>query len=159
MEITIEERLARIEARQAIEDLNTDLCHCLDFGRVDELVGLFTEDAHYSHGKRVSVGRAEIRALFNARSAERERTSRHLQTGLKISVAGAEKATGISVCLTFACDGSPPITPATPLLVADFIDEYRLCADGKWRIARRHIERIFTAEGNSGPVGLKEERS
>lgn len=156
METTIEERLVRIETRQAIEDLNTDFCHCLDFGKVDELVDLFTEDAHYSHGKRVNIGRDEIRALFTARTAEQERTSRHLQTGLKISVVDAEKATGTSVCLTFACDGPPPITPATPLLVADFIDEYRLCSDRKWRIARRHIERIFTAAGNAGPVGLKE---
>jgi hypothetical protein len=56
--------------------------------------------------------------------------------------------------MTFACDGIPPISPATPFLVADFIDEYQHCPDGRWRISKRHIERIFTASDNKGPVGL-----
>ncbi len=157
MALTLEERLTRFETMQALEQLNIDFCHCLDYGRVDELVDLFTEDAHYSHGKRVSLGRNEIRALFTARTRQK-RTSRHLQTGLKITLVDSKKARGRSVCLTFACDGTPPISPATPLLVADFIDEYWRCPDGRWRIAKRHIERIFTAEGNTHPVGLQEGR-
>jgi len=77
-----------------------------------------------------------------------------MQTGLKIVLLNSQEATGRSVCLTFACDGPPPISPATPFLVADFIDEYQYCADGRWRIRNRHIERIFTASDNKGPVGM-----
>ena len=152
METTIE-RLERIETRLALENLNTDFCHYLDHDKIDELVDLFCLDADYSHGTRYSKGRDEIHALFTKRASGQIRTSRHIQTGLKIELNGPGKATGKSVCLTFAFDGTPPISPATPLLVADFIDEYRLCSDGRWRIRKRHIERIFTAAGNTGPVG------
>jgi hypothetical protein len=147
------EKLNRLEARLAIEALNCDFCHFLDGNMLDELVELFTEDARYSHGLRLSSGRDEIRRLFTGRIKSGVRTSRHMQTGLKITLHNSAEAEGKSVCLTFACDGPPPVTPATPFLVADFIDEYQCGADGRWRIRKRHIERIFTAEGNSGPVG------
>ena len=149
------ERLERIESRQAISDLNADFCHYLDGNMIAELVGLFTEEARYSHGQRINCGRAEIHKLFTSRAAGGIRTSRHMQTGLKIVLLNSREATGRSVCLTFACDGPPPISPATPFLVADFIDEYQYCADGRWRIRNRHIERIFTASGNNGPVGME----
>lgn len=149
------EKLERIEIRLALEALNADFCHFLDYGKIDELVELFTEDAKYSHGSRISRGRNEIRQLFDARTAETVRTSRHMQTGLKITLQNSRQATGKSVCMTFASDGPPPISPASPFLVADFIDEYQCCADGRWRIGKRHIERIFTSPDNKGPVGLK----
>ena len=144
--------LLQIQIRLALEDLNTGFTHYLDHGRIDELVDLFTEDALYTHGQRRSEGRAAIRALFERRAAAGVRTCRHLSTGLRLEIDHATAARGASVCLTFAYDGPPPVTPATPYLVADFNDTYRLCADGKWRIASRHIRRIFTAPTNSGPV-------
>ncbi len=149
---TPEKRIERIEIRLEIEDLNRDFCHYLDYGMAEELVRLFTEDCSYSHGSRLSSGRDEVHALFSDRISAGVRTSRHLQTGLKITVHDSKRASGKSVCLTFACDQSPPITPATPFLVADFIDEYLRSSDGKWRIHKRHIERIFTAAENKGPV-------
>ncbi len=149
---TSDKRIERIEIRLAIEDLNSDFCHYLDYGMVEELTDLFTEDCRYSHGSRVSFGRDEVRALFSDRIAGGVRTSRHLQTGLKITLHSLKKASGKSVCMTFACDQSPPISPATPFLVADFTDEYLRSADGRWRIQKRHIERIFTAAENKGPV-------
>ena len=149
------ERLEQVEKQLALNALNTDFCHFLDYNMTEELADLFTKDARYSHGKRLSVGREEIRKLFTDRTSTRNRTSRHMQTGLKITFTGQQSAEGKSVCMTFACDGSPPISPATPFLVADFVDEYKFCDDGKWRFHKRHIERIFTAAGNTGPVGLE----
>jgi hypothetical protein len=73
---------------------------------------------------------------------------------LRLHIDSDSTARGTSVCMTFAYDGPPPITPATPYLVADFNDAYRLCADGRWRIGVRNIRRIFAAAGNSGPVGV-----
>lgn len=150
-------RLERIETRLAIEALNADFCHFLDCNMVEELVELFTEEARYSHGLRLSCGRNEIRKLFTPRMIEGKRTSRHMQTGLRITHQNSIKAEGQSVCLTFGYDGLPPISPATPFLVADFIDEYQYCADGRWRIKKRHIERIFTASNNKGPEGVTNE--
>jgi SnoaL-like domain len=152
-------RLERIETRLALEALNADFCHYLDCNMIEELVELFTEEARYSHGLRLSCGRDEIRKLFTPRMLEGVRTSRHMQTGLKIILQSSEKAQGQSVCLTFGYDGPPPISPATPFLVADFMDEYQYCADGRWRIKKRHIERIFTASDNKGPEGVTRENA
>ena len=145
--------LSRIRIRLALEDLNTDYTHFLDHNRIEDLVGLFTEDAIYTHAARRSEGRAAIRALFEARAAAGVRTWRHLSAGLKLHIESEEAARGSSVCLTFAFDGPPPVVPATPYLVADFEDVYRRCPDGRWRIAVRHIHRIFAAAGNLTPVG------
>ena len=145
--------LARISIRLALEDLNHGFVHCLDGNRIDELVELFTEDAVYTHGKRRSIGRDAIRRLLEARAARGVRTARHLATGLRVSIDGPTSASGASVCLTFAADAPPPVPCAEPHLVADFIDTYRLCNDGRWRIATRHIERIFVGADNGGPVG------
>jgi hypothetical protein len=146
-------QLEKIETRLALEELNADFCHFLDYNMIEQLVDLFTKDAQYSHGSRLSRGRDEIHKLFSARANKGVRTSRHMQTGLKITRLTDHEAEGKSVCMTFASDGPPPISPATPFLVADFIDEYQLCEDGRWRISKRHIERIFTAADNKGPVG------
>jgi hypothetical protein len=152
---TLTERVERIERYRALDELNADFCRFLDHNMVDELAELFCEDADYSHGERVSSGRAEIHALFSRRTAGGPRTSRHMQTGLRITEMSCHSAKVYSVCMTFAVDGVPPITSADPFLVADFIDEYRLCGDDRWRIAKRHIKRIFTAPSNRGPVGLE----
>jgi len=154
---TIVERIELLETKLALEELNTDFCQYLDYGPIEALVALFCEDAEYSHGSRISKGRQEIQDLFVNRASGKEvRTSRHMQTGLKVEISGPDRATGTSVCLTFAVDGVPPISPATPFLVADFIDEYQRCKDGRWRIRKRRIERIFMAPGNTGPIGLNQ---
>jgi ketosteroid isomerase-like protein len=145
--------LTLIKIRFALQDLNVAFTYLLDHDRVDDLADLFTEDAVYTHGERRSEGRTAIRMLFAARSAAGVRTCRHMSTGLMLHIDGESSARGSSVCMTFAHDGQPPITPATPYLVADFDDVYRLCADGRWRIAVRDIRRIFAAAGNPGPVG------
>jgi hypothetical protein len=149
---TDSERLSRLETRLALEELNTNFCFFLDHGQIDKLLLLFTADAHYSHGTRVSRGRNEIATVFARRSEAGPRTARHMYSGLQVQTHSADRATGTSVCMTFACDGQAPIVPATPYLVADFIDEYTRESDGVWRIASRHIERIFVADGNKGPV-------
>jgi hypothetical protein len=149
-ELTAEE-LIRI--RLALTELNGDFCYFLDHGLVDELIDLFCEDARYSHGERLSTGRDEVRRLFAGRRGATNRTSRHIQSGLRLQVIDRFRARGQSVCLTFAANARPPVSPAVPYLVADFKDEYRLCDDSRWRIAKRHIERIFVAEENTGPEG------
>ncbi len=146
--------LTLIRIRLALQDLNAAFTHNLDHGKLDELVDLFTADALYTHAKRRTEGREEIRKLFVARAEAGVRTVRHLASGLRLEVESEILARGSSVCLTFAHEGPPPAPQATPHLVADFEDVYRLCEDGKWRIAVRHIHRVFVAADNTGPVGL-----
>jgi hypothetical protein len=131
--------------RLAIEDLNAAFAYHLDHGEIDALCDLFTADALYTHGERSSAGRASIEALFRKRIAGGPRTSRHLYSGLCITLESEREASGTSVCLSFAADGLPPL-PAKPFLVADFVDRYRLDDDGRWRISERHIERVFVGE-------------
>jgi len=145
--------LTLIKIRLALADLNTAFTHNLDHGKLDELVDLFTEDALYTHAKRRSEGREEIRQLFVARAAGGARTVRHFASGLRLEIESPTAARGTSVCLTFAHDGESPAAHATPHLVADFEDVYRLCEDGRWRFAVRHIHRIFVAPDHTGPVG------
>ena len=145
--------LALIRIRLALQDLNAAFTYNLDHGHIDELVDLFTEDALYTHAKRRSEGREEIRKLFATRAAAGVRTVRHFASGLRLEIESPTTAHGTSVCLTFAHEGDPPVPHATPHLVADFEDVYRLCEDGRWRFAVRHIHRIFVAPDNSESAG------
>ena len=156
---TDSERLALLETRLALEELNSNFCYFLDHGHIEKLLDLFTENAEYSHGTRRSHGREEIAKVFNRRTEAGPRTARHLYSGLHIEILSPTQARGTSVCMTFAYDGVAPVAQASPHLVADFIDEYTCDAGGTWRIGKRHIERIFVAENNTGPVGQTPENT
>jgi SnoaL-like domain len=145
----------RLKIRIALEDLNTAFCYHLDHNDVDALLELFVDDVYYTHGSRVSRGRAELEQVFRSRSATNPRTSRHLYSGLKLEIDSATHARGTSVSLTFGQYGEPPLSPAIPTLVADFVDEYVCGDDGRWRFKERHIHRIFVAPDNTGPLGQK----
>ena len=93
--------LERLTIRAALEDLNTAFCHHLDHDDVDALLELFTDDVYYTHGSRVSRGKAELAEVFRSRSATQTRTARHLYSGLKLEIESATRARGTSVCMTF----------------------------------------------------------
>jgi hypothetical protein len=137
------DRLARLADRLAIEDLNNAFAYHLDHDEVELLLGLFTEDALYTNGKRRSQGRTEIGAFLRSRTADGPRTARHLYSGLRLVFDGETEARGTSVWLTFAKNSLPPVDYSIPILIADFDDRYVREADGEWRIKRRHIEPIF----------------
>jgi hypothetical protein len=145
--------LERLSIRVALEDLNTAFCYHLDHDDVDALLELFVDDVYYTHGSRVSRGKPELEDVFRSRSATTKRTARHLYSGLKLDIESATRARGTSVCMTFGQYGEPPLSPAIPTLVADFVDRYVRGDDGRWRFKERHIHRIFVAPDNTGPVG------
>jgi hypothetical protein len=145
--------LERLTIRVALEDLNTAFCYHLDHDDVDALLELFVDDVYYTHGSRVSRGKAELELVFRSRSATEKRTARHLYSGLKLEIESATRARGTCVCLTFGAYGEPPLSPAIPTLVADFVDAYVRGDDGRWRFRERHIHRIFVAPDNRGPLG------
>jgi hypothetical protein len=155
MAIQIASGLEALESYREIEVLNSRFCFYLDRCMNDELLDLFTEDAFYQHGDRISHGREEIGSVFAARVSEAPRTARHVQTGLLINLGTDKRATGTSCCVTYAANASPPIVGTEPLLVADFYDEYEKGDDGQWRISARDIKRVFVAPGNTGPVGTQ----
>ena len=145
--------LERLAIRVALEDLNTAFCYHLDHNEVEPLLELFADDVYYTHGSRVSRGRADLEQVFRSRSTTQTRTARHMYSGLKLEIESATRARGTSVCMTFGQYGEPPLSPAIPTLVADFVDAYVRGPDGKWRFQERHIHRIFVAPDNTGPLG------
>jgi hypothetical protein len=145
--------LERLAVRVALEDLNTAFCYHLDHDEVEPLLELFTDDVLYTHGPRRTHGKAELEQVFRSRTATSPRTARHLYSGLRLEIESATRARGTCVCMTFAQNGVPPLAPAVPILVADFVDAYEHGADGNWRIRERHIHRIFVDPANTGPVG------
>ena len=147
--------LERLTIRVALEDLNTAFCYHLDHNEVDALLELFVDDVYYTHGSRVSRGKAELAEVFRNRSGTQTRTARHMYSGLKLDIESPTRARGTSVCMTFAAYGEPPLSPAIPTLVADFVDEYVRGDDSRWRFKERHIHRIFVAPDNPGPIGQK----
>ena len=147
--------LERLTIRVELEDLNAAFCYHLDHNEVDALLELFVDDVYYTHASRVSRGKAELAAVFRNRSATETRTARHMYSGLKLDIESPTHARGNSVCMTFAAYGEPPLSPAIPTLVADFVDEYVRGDDGRWRFKERHIHRIFVASDNLGPIGQK----
>ena len=147
------EELERLKIRVALEDLNTAFTYHLDHDEVDALLDLFVDDVLYTHGPRHTQGKAELEQVFRSRSATAPRTSRHIYSGLKLTIESPTRARGTSVCLTFGQWGVPPLAPAIPILVADFEDLYVLCSDGRWRFQERHIHRIFVDPENKGPLG------
>jgi len=142
-----------VEDQLALQRLNADFAWYLDHLKTAELVALFTDDAYYRHGARVSEGRAAIEALFSNRAAGGDRVARHVISGLRLDGLDDGRACGSSVVVTWAADGSIPVAGSDPWLVADFDDIYRKDAAGCWRIERREITRIFVARDNTGPVG------
>jgi len=147
--------LERLEIRVALEDLNTAFCYHLDHDEVEPLLDLFTDDVHYTHGPRETNGKAALGNVFRSRTSTSPRTARHMYSGLTLEIDSATSARGTSVCMTFAQNGVPPLAPAVPILVADFVDVYARGADGRWRIRERHIHRIFVDSHQSAPVGHK----
>ena len=145
--------LERLAIRAALEDLNTAFCYHLDHDDVAALLELFVDDVYYTHGSRISRGKAELEQVFRSRSATEKRTARHLYSGLKLEIESATCARGTSVCMTFGAYGEPPLSPAIPTLVADFVDAYVRAGDGRWRFKERHIHRIFVDPANTGPLG------
>jgi hypothetical protein len=149
------DELERFKIRIALEDLNTAFCYHLDHDEVEALLELFTDDVLYTHGPRRTTGRTELEKVFRSRTATSQRTSRHLYSGLKLDIESAARARGTSVCMTFGQNGTAPLAPAIPILVADFVDLYVRGDDDRWRIQERHIHRIFVDSLASGPIGQK----
>jgi hypothetical protein len=149
------DELERLAIRVALEDLNTAFCYHLDHDEVDALLELFTDDVFYTHGPRRTTGKVELEQVFRSRTATSARTSRHLYSGLKVDIESPTRARGTCVCMTFGQNGTAPLAPAIPILVADFVDLYLRGADGRWRFRERHIHRIFVDSLASGPVGQK----
>ena len=144
------------EVRIALHELVTEFAYLVDFGPADTIADLFVEDGSYGWGDRRSVGRDAIRNTYRARAARGLRTTRHLSTNLRLTMAGDHEAHGQSIWLIFAEDGPPP-HPAVPLLVADVHDVY-VRQDSRWLFRSRQLDDVFVAPDRTAVLPLNSTR-
>lgn len=140
---------------EAIKNLRHLYSHYFDGKLLDELVGLFSEDAVCEFGPAFGgdwVGREQIRENF-ARWAEREGEPYgvlHAVTNPWIRLLDAETAHGRWYLLDLnTSEGAP-----NPLqLFGIYDDVYKKC-DGQWRIHRTRIDFLWPRRDYRGPREL-----
>lgn len=134
-QLTLEDRLWRLEARVAIQELVAHYCYTLDLRDTDALMACFTEDAELrrSDGTFAS-GRDELRAYYldNLRLMG---PTMHLTLGnLVLDTLDRTSASGRHYGLAeHAVDDELVVAAMT------YNHEYRL-VDGRWLISRRVVE-------------------
>ena len=108
---------------------------------VDAYGALFTEDAVLSVLGVEYRGRQAIRKrLEEARGKE---LTRHLMSGVWITVLDEGRAAGISYASIYAsAPDELPLEPRTPPAVGEYHDEFQLTEDG-WKISRRVFVPVF----------------
>ena len=98
--------LERLAIRAALEDLNTAFCYHLDHDDVAALLELFVDDVYYTHGSRISRGKAELddKTMVDAMSPAVDAFEAASGEGLASALAAAADA---------AAAGRDRITPLT----------------------------------------------
>jgi hypothetical protein len=147
---------AALRLRAEIDAVLADWAYHLDHGELDELAGLFTEDALFVTGGLELRGRAKIKNRYLERTVVR--TTRHTYSGLRVSVITADPGAAPvaddgtarpvlvrawSTWVNYAANAAPPVDEVGVYVVADFDDVLTRCPDGRWRISERRIIPVF----------------
>jgi 3-phenylpropionate/cinnamic acid dioxygenase small subunit len=122
--------------------VNTRFGRALDRKQVDEWVELFTPDATYDNGRVVLRGHDQLRTWITRRAAVRERTTRHVWSGLQLDLVSDVEVRAESIWVCYAANQEPPVDIVTVWSVADFVDTFHR-VDGRWLIGERTIRTIF----------------
>ena len=127
-----ERRITRLEALEAIRELDARYCRALDDGDWDTLVGLFTDDGEFV-GLSTARGRDGLRAFFSGLAAAGLTAFWHHVTNLEITLDGLDDARARSF-LWQPCvqDGEPHIAAGR------YLDTLRRDG-GTWRYVRKQV--------------------
>lgn len=143
--MTLEDRLARIEARIDICELRYEYCYRVDSRDWDGYADLFVEDAHLDFGPVGTFdGREAIRSFVEDVVGERHPFLAHMVHNPIVDVEG-DTATGrwyFEVPCTFS-DGSAGWIQGT------YDDEYR-SVDGEWLFSEIVADFNYFAEYDEG---------
>ena len=125
---TLEERIQRIEDRDAIRELTSRYCHAVVEADVDAIVDLFCEDGAMVMGETVNRGGEALRQSY--REALADLTPKPMIHNHVIELAG-DTATGrCSVELRFVENGEAYVASG------HYDDQYRR-EGSAWKFARR----------------------
>ncbi len=131
---SLEERLRRLEDRDAIHQLFVDYGRFLDTGNIDAYADLFTEDGELMLGPMGRTkGRENIHALMTKVLDGRVGSSYHVISSPQVQVEGDEASSEVMwTVIQRDADGKPRLTS-----MGRHVDQLRREDDGRWRIALR----------------------
>lgn len=135
----------RTAIERACERIVAQYCHYVDHGEAGRIAELFAKDGVWRSPELTMTGIEEVRKHFEARQANRGRTSRHVCTNCVIDVIDEDHAEGCVYLTLYRHDGDPERTFAPlagPQVVGEYRDKFVRTADG-WRFAEREIEVSF----------------
>ncbi|MDE2405251.1 MAG: nuclear transport factor 2 family protein [Sphingomonadales bacterium] len=146
--------------KEAIRELVLLYSRAIDRKDVALLRDLYTEDATDSHGTSFD-GPADAYCDFIEKSLPYMNYSGHHACNHLISVEGDEGNGEVyAIALHYIPDQKNPGRMIEDFMAVRYIDNYRRCADGKWRFSKRvvtydmHMTRPFDGDGllGSSPV-------
>ncbi len=131
-----------LEDKDAIRDVLSEYCFCLDGGRFAEMAALFAPEGtwHTAFGK--ATGHADIEALANRvanRAGPRPRGA-HLVTNIVIKLTGDRAAVASNWALAQNSAHGPIVSSG-----GAYVDEM-VKQDGRWLFHYRKIERYIAAD-------------
>ena len=130
---SLDERLQRLEDRDAIHQLFVDYGRHLDNGDIDAYAALFTEDGEVLLGPvGRTQGRENIRALMGRVLADRVGSSYHVISSPRVELDGDRATSEVMwTVIQRDPDGKPRLTS-----LGRHVDQLRR-ENGVWRIAVR----------------------
>lgn len=147
--MSLEDRISRLEHREAIKELRAEYCYRIDAQDYDGYAALFAEDAHLDFGPVGEYdGRDAVREFAEHVVGAEHPFLAHMVHNPIISVDG-ETATGrwyFEVPCTFS-DGT------AGWIQGKYHDDYR-CVDGMWRFASVVADFNYFAEYEQGWAGI-----
>ncbi|MGW4912731.1 nuclear transport factor 2 family protein [Streptomyces sp. NPDC004270] len=133
------------QIRPRIEALIAEFAWRIDHEEGRGVAELFTTTGVYALGGVGELnGRDQIAAFYDWRRSGGPRTSRHLFTNLHLETLDldAGRARGTCVLSLNAAHGEGP-HPLSPVMIADYADEYQRAENGEWLFARRDVSVVF----------------
>lgn len=145
--------MAQIDLSVSIETLHavSDVIHryfwLVDFGRADEIPELFSAEGSLTFGigspKPGTISGEEIIAMFKARAAQTEVTTRHAVSNISLSACDDGTISAYSLLTLYRSDNE--VLDSYPLMVADVQDCF-VYENGRWVLKRRELTPIFSKQ-------------
>lgn len=139
--MTVEERLARLEAKDEIRELTARYCHAVTDGDPERIVSLFCSDGVFRAHTSAPTGYAELRAFYEAVAGQ---THKPFIQNHVIEFEDDNSASGRCSVEIRVMQGGQAHTQA-----GHYLDRYRR-EDGAWRFAERHYHRYHNVPWTEG---------
>lgn len=149
------DRLQYLLDKEAIRDLVALYSRAIDKGDVDLLADLYTEDATDTHGDSFDGSAADFCTFIAGNLPYMPYSGHHVCNHL-IALNG-DVGSGEAYALAYHVFPDPHDGGRVEdFMAVRYIDNYRRCADGKWRFSKRvvtydiHVRRPFDGDGTMG---------